>query len=311
MDNLTLNSSVMTNERDVMLFYVSICVAIVAFWIAVINAACITVLIKSPGLRKSQFHFLSLCLSIGDFATMFLVVVLLTNVVLETFGLNLPYLCSITSSQVYCSVLFSMFQTLSICIERYCATSAQNANIRILSKYLVKKKLMAIIYVLCVVYTMAILFGSGLTIEKGCIGNKYSFSYMYLKEFPIFLLFIYITVLYVIIIFRLRKIMNTLHFVTQDVPISESRHSHRIKRLKLNILTLGLIIIVLSVAVLPRIIIAISGPTKSGNYGNIMLMIPPLLNPIIYILRFVEFRDMIKPKCCHNVATRTNIEMLN
>ena len=116
---------------------------------------------------------------------------------------------------------------------------------------------------------------------------------------------------FVIIIFRLRKIMNTLHFVTQDVPISESRQSHRIKRLKLNILTLGLIIIVLSVAVLPRIIIAISGPTKSGNYGNIMLMIPPLLNHIIYILRFVEFRDMIKPKCCHNVATRTNIEMLN
>jgi hypothetical protein len=60
-------------------------------------------------------------------------------------------------------------------------------------------------------------------------------------------------------------------------------------------LTLGHIIIVLSVAVLPRIIIAISGPTKSGNYGNIMLMIPPLLNHIIYILRFVEFWDMIKP----------------
>lgn len=239
-----------------------------------------------------------------------LVVVLLTNVALETFRLNLPYLCSITSSQVYCSVLFSMFQTLSICIERYYATSVQSANIRILSKYLAKKKLMAILYILCVVYTMVILFGSGHSIEKGCIGNKYSFSYMYLKEFPIFLLFISITVLYVMIIFRLRKIMNTLHFVTQDVPISESRHSHRTERLKLNILTLGLIIIVLSVGILPRIIIAISGHTKSGNYGNIMLMLPPLLNPTIYILRFVEFRNMVKPKCCHSVATRTNIEMI-
>lgn len=306
MENLTSNSSFLITDRDDARLFATVIVAVLSFFVALFNIVCIAALLKSPKLQKSRFHFLTSCLSVGDSTTMIFVIVVLTNSVLEMFDCNLPYLCSVCSSFIFCSVLFSLFQTLSICIERFIATSVTNKTpkIHVLSKILGMKKLMVVFYAICFAYTMAILFGNGFSIRKGCVGNEYTLTYVYLKELPIVFLFLSTIVMYVIVMKRLRRMLTKISFVHQT--ISELQYKQRLKRHKMNILTLGLLLIVLAFGVLPRLIVAFTGPAQSGNYGNIFLMLPPLINPFIFVLRFVEMRDILKPRCLTCVTVQMN-----
>jgi hypothetical protein len=166
------------------------------------------------------------------------------------------------------------------------------------------KKLMVVFYAICFAYTMAILFGNGFSIRKGCVGNEYTLTYVYLKELPIVFLFLSTIVIYVIVMKHLRRMLTKISFVHQT--ISELQYKQRLKRHKMNIFTLGLLLIVLAFGVLPRLIVAFTGPAQSGNYGNIFLMLPPLINPFIFVLRFVEMRDILKPRCLTCVTVQMN-----
>ena len=311
MENVTFNSSLLSTERNLTSFSIIISVVVLSVFIALLNVTCIAALLKSVKLQKSRFHFLTLCLSVGDFSTIMFVIILLTNSALETFGWNLSYLCSISSSFAYCSVLFSLFQALSICIERYFATSVKNRIPKLLSKIFMTKKMMLAFYFICVLYTITILYGNGFTFKNGCAENQYSSEYFLFKELPLVILFLSTIILYGIIMKRLRQMLTRVSPGNQI--ISELHYAQRLMRLKMNIITLGLLLVTLTFGVLPRIILALSGPAQSGNYGNICLLLSPMFNPIIFVLRFPEFRNILKPRCCTRVTVQkdeTNINTL-
>lgn len=304
MDNQTLN------ETNIGIFYILIGTAITPLCSALLNIMCMVVLFRSHTLRNSRFHFLTLCLSIGDFLTMILTFILLVNSSLEEFRLHVKHLCRILSLLVYCSILFSLCQTLLICVERYLATSVTN-NIR--RNVLAQKKYIILMFVLCVIYTN-VLFGlSSFSLQSGCIGNEYNYLYMIFSEVPLILLFIVITVIYITTAVRIKQMITRVSFINND--ISSLQLSRRIIRLKMNLLTLGLVLLILAISVVPRVTVTLLGQSSSGNIGNATLVIPPIFNPIIYCIRFVEVRNMLKPNCIWRPANirspRNNMSMVH
>lgn len=164
-------------------------------------------------------------------------------------------------------------------------------------------------YVICVLYTITILYGNGFTFKNGCAENQYSSGYFLCKELPLMVLFLSTVILYGIIMKRLRQMLTKVSFRNQT--ISELHHAQRLVRLKMNIITLGLLLIILAFGLLPRIILALSGPAQSGNYGNICLLLSPMFNPIIFVLRFPEFRNILKPRCCTRVTVQRDETHIN
>ncbi|CAC5416356.1 OLFR [Mytilus coruscus] len=299
MENKTDNQTL--SITNVGMFYILIGTAITPLCSAFLNIIFMVVLFRSHSLRNSRFHFLTLCLSIGDFLTMILTFALLLNSLLEELKLHVHYLCRLLSLLVYCSVLFSLCQTLLICVERYLATSVTN-NLR--RNVLAQKKLILLLFVLCVLYTSVLLGLGGFSLQSGCLGNQYTSLHMIFSEVPLILLFIAITVIYIITAVRIKQIITRVTFINNDT--SSLQLSRRIIRLKINLFTLGLVLLILAISVVPRVAVALIGQSQNGNVGNVTLVIPPIFNPIIYCIRFVEVRNMLKPNCiCRTTNKRS------
>lgn len=286
------NSSVSSEETKLSQY---IWIATVVFLIALLNVVCIIVLVKTPQLQKSRFHYLTLCRSIGDFLSMILLVAMLINASLEVFRWHVPYLCKIISSSVYCFILFSLFQTLLICIERYMAV-IQSTN-QSLRKKLTQKKILPIFLIISLAYKAAI---NSIYFSESCTDHQ-NITYVMANQLPILLIFIVIIYLYTVTIVHLRRMLSKV--AIGDQTMSETQHLHRLKRLKLNIFTLGLLISVLTVSILPKYIIVFAMPAAANTIGNIFFIFSPLGNPIIYFLRFTEFRKKIKQICCNKCSS--------
>lgn len=299
MGNVSENgTSLHVAGKNMFKIYTLAILATIVLLISVLNIVCIVVLLKSPELKKSRFHCLTLGLTVGDFLTTILVVVLLANNCLETIGLHVPYLCMILSSLVYCSIVFSLFQILFICIERYFATTVTADRTSKLPKRLMQKKVMVLIFLLPLFFKI---FINAFELQEDCVDSFHSSMYIYLTEIPIIICLIVIVCLYINIIARLRKLW--VRVSCADGVLPEFHYTQRIKRLKINIFTLGFLLIVLVIGLVPRSIVALMGNQGKGNYANTTWILSPLLNPIIYILRFTEFRERIKKTCCSYKAT--------
>ena len=94
------------------------------------------------------------------------------------------------------------------------------------------------------------------------------------------------------------------------------REIHATKRMRKNVITLTLIVVVSLCSILPRAIhgLCVQGRANSENtltfirIANNFLLLNPLCDPFIYIFRIKEFRDRFHFKCCRSNKVQTLVE---
>lgn len=123
-------------------------------FISILNINCLIVLAKDKKLKGKRFDMLTVCLSIGDAATGLLSSGFSIQYInFELTGNGSPPFCFIGLSLITSTLMFSLFQTLWICVERLLATFPTRTNpCRKISVF----KMTMGIYFMCVVFVFTI-----------------------------------------------------------------------------------------------------------------------------------------------------------
>ncbi|CAC5364002.1 unnamed protein product [Mytilus coruscus] len=228
------------------------------------------------------------------------------------------YQCTILSHLTPGTILFSLLQTLFICLERLNATFAISNRIL---KQLTSNLSVGIGFIITHVYVLLrciveLLDGEGNSDKpKGC-DPTYTFQkeFLLFNEIPNVVLVTVITSCYIAIIVRMvkqRKNLTEPEGLT-DLQIKQNKKSAL--KMHRNVVTLSCIVVITLCAILPRCIYGLYFQSRPDPYArvssvheavNVILLLNPLFDPFVYILRMKEFRDRLK---CHCFKRNNRIE---
>lgn len=276
------------------------------------NICAICILCTMKKLRKSRFHFLVLFLSISDscIALQFIIHSVINYINTGTDGYL--YGCMILKHSIGGTIGFSEIQTLLICFERLHATF--NREVKTLKK-ITSNASVVISFLLCQLYTFIPLIIEVSYGPQPCT-VAYTTRRLYVLTLDVPLLFSAVTIVFVysIVICRIkrRKILVVNSMTSAEII----KKKNAMMRMKVNIITIGIIITVTFISVFPREIIAIYCTFSEQTefvlnlvlVGNYLTLLNPLIDPIIYIARFKEVRDMVR--CKRFVTPATTIQVL-
>jgi len=312
----------------------------ISIGISILNISCLVVLAKEKKLKEKRFNTLTIFLSISDAATGLLSAAMsFHSIYYRLTGNDFAPFCVITISLIVTTILFSLLQTLWICVERLIATfpTVRNPcpNVSVVFATIV-------IFILCGCVSIPANIAYGNIWSESCsvtsVYGKNQITKLKLYT-PIYLIVVVcIVVTYIGVICRLykswkrvhptvgsqlalRRYMNTDTSImsmsaTQTTGITDGnsnseygttsaqyqRAQNGIKRIRKMTITLGLLIMVMLLSVLPNIIfglVVIAHPFNvkahtALSVSNIFLFINPLFDPIIYVLRMRSFRQHLK-----------------
>ena len=95
----------------------------ISIGISILSISCLVVLAKEKKLKEKRFSTLTIFVSISDAATGLLTAVITFHSILYSLtGSGFAPFCVITISLIVTTILFSLLQTLWICVERLIAT---------------------------------------------------------------------------------------------------------------------------------------------------------------------------------------------
>lgn len=267
-----------------------------------INLLAVGFLLRSKNLKKSRFNTLVLYLSISDCC-------LLVQIILHTFFEHVfedtaagLYGCMGMKHSIGGTVCFTEWQMAMICMERLQATFQH--EIPILKK-LTSARSLGISFVASQLYSFVPL---AYEISQGPQPCHASYtlrpSLKYSIDIPLFCTYWALVTLYGVIIYRMVKIIRKWTTELETGHTLTRNRLNNIKRMKMNMVTLGIILAVTTLAVLPREICAIVSTFVAHNeflqkfiqFGNYVLLLNPLIDPFIYVLRIEEVRK--KVSCC-------------
>jgi hypothetical protein len=324
------------NRNTVIATFIFIPLCTVTF---VLNLLALVLLKRKRRLQESKFYCLLLGLSASDVISSMSCFILVGQVFLHVRNIKLPYICFGATMVISITITFSLIQVLFICLERLLATvSGTNTN-----KWTGKFSLLYGITLLCTtIYNACVFFSYGDVNSNSCrlrdifhgSYRKYQFHMTSVQ----FMLYCSVVTMYSIIIRRLQKRMkqvkvindelalNTVVTITtrvgnesQEETTSEDHRQPRSKelseiqygsesrmiRFKKSILTVGVVILFVSLSSLPCVLTNMISAITNGTvispqlleFTNNLIFVNPLLDPIIYVLRIREFRHMLKCKC--------------
>lgn len=339
---LTLNSTHKIDTDRVRLLTVTIGMLVVSIVIVILNVCCLTILAMDKKIKQKRFEMLTMCLSISDAAIGIISVTSRSrSLYLRSSGENVPHFCYFIEILLIATFLFSLLQTLWICIERYIATFPSLTNpcqkVSIIG-------MTVALYVLCFVLVLIyfLLYGNFWSTAcniQGILGqNRKHFLRIYQSTKLIIVIAIILT--YSGVIFRVyrswRRIQPLLgnttlgrrqsrvfsismttaqtalstqnqdansqgHSSTNQRSVDKSKNKIR-KTVKIAI-TLGLIILILLIATLPKVFVGLlvmNEPILTPEHlvaiqvVDISIYINPLLDPVIYVIRINSFRERFK-----------------
>lgn len=310
-------------------------------FISILNINCLIVLAKDKKLKEKRFDMLTVCLSFGDAATGLLLSGLSIQYInFELTGNGSPPFCFISLSLITSTVMFSLFQTLWICVERLLATFPTRSNS--CRKISVFKMTMGI-YLVCVAFVFTI-YSFYSNIWSHSCKARIIFGQNRVTTLSIFQPIYLITVLAIIftytgVIVRIYKSWRRVHphfsmanqdrrqsrlqlptaistvqseYFTGDQNTTNAGHlsmqrsvnhgtRNAMNRILKMAITLGFVILVLLLSVMPKVIIglAVIGDPLNTNLNaaleisDIFLFLNPLLDPFIYVLRIRSFRERL------------------
>lgn len=346
--NLNSTQEIDTDEIDtdgIKILHLTIIVLSISIVIAILNICCLIILAKDKKLKEKRFEMLTICLSISDAGIGIISIALRSRTIyFRLTGENTPHFCYFFTILLIATFLFSLLQTLWICIERFIATFPTVTN---------PCRKMSIIgmtvalYVICVglVLIYFLIYGNFWSTAcniQGILGN-YRKTFLRIYQSTKLIIVFVIVLTYSGVLFRVYKswrriqpqLGNTIHvrqafrrssvtmttvqtdFSTYNNDNSSQGHSStqlpRVGKSKTRVMktmkmaiTLGILILVLLIAALPKIVIGLivmNEPSLTPAHlvgiqiSDLFIYLNPLLDPIIYVLRIDTFRERLKFKC--------------
>lgn len=303
----------------------------------ILNLLALVLLKRKRRLKESKFYCLLLCLSASDVISSMSCFILVGQVFLH--DINLPYICFGATMVISITITFSLIQVLFICLERLLATVSVTKT----NQWTGKVSLLYWITLLCTtIYIACVFFSYGDVNSSSCrIRDIFHGSYRkYQFHMTSVQLTLYCSVvtMYSIIIRRLQKRMKQVKAINEEIALntvftvttrignegqgettsvdhrqprikelSERQHGSgcRMIRFKKSILTVGVVILFVSLSSLPCVLANMISAITNGmvisphllEFTNNLIFVNPLLDPIIYVLRIREYRQMLKCKC--------------
>lgn len=286
-------------------FYFVYCV--ISFLCIVFGVFAIIALIKTNTLRKSRFKSLVFLLSISDIAIGVLIIIHAVVANLNTNTNGYMYGCMILKHLLSGTYGFSDFQVLVICMERL--NSTFTTDVKFIRK-LTCNVTVGIAFVSSQVYSL-ICFSIMLYIRPYPCDIWYLTNTIFVatNDIPHVFLMCASVGLYIAVIIRLLQ---------QHYQISSSIAGYRPnncirKRLRRNMATLGMIVMVTILSILPReIVVLYSSFGKRVEFVSMavssgLILLIPVVNPLIYVLRFKEVRNLLMCRCNPNAVVTINV----
>ncbi|CAC5368381.1 unnamed protein product [Mytilus coruscus] len=255
------------------------------------------VLKKTPKLRKSRFEKLVIYLSISDI--IFLVEVIIYTLITEIdTGLDIAYkyVCLSVVNLTAGTYIFSLFQCFLICLERLNATFALDISI---VTGMTSNKGVVVGCIAChlgsVLQTVIEIF----LFQKSLLAcNTSDDGIKIALVIPMAFLCMLTLLLYIVIVVRIYKRQNTRPGSSSNTMMAQMT----MRALK----TLTVVMSITLIVNVPTCIIAFYSELygRSENiirwtfYTKFLVMINPLLDPIIYIIRLEDFREHISKVLC-------------
>ena len=290
----------------------------ISIGISILSISCLVVLAQEKKLKEKRFSTLTIFVSISDAATGLLTAVITFHSILYSLtGNGFAPFCVITSSLIVTTILFSLPQTLWICVERLIATFPTVRN-PCLNVSVVFATIVIFILCGCVSFPANIAYGN-IWSESCSVPSVYGKNQIAILKIyqPIYLIIVVcIVATYIGVICPLYKSWKRIHptvgaqLATDGNSQSEygttsaqyQRTQSGMQRIRKMTITLGLLIMVMLLSVMPRIILGlviIAHPFNmrvhtAFSISDLYLFINPLFDPIIYALRMRSFSQHLK-----------------
>ncbi|CAC5422593.1 GNRHR [Mytilus coruscus] len=275
----------------------------------------IYVSVTSKELRKNRFLVLALYLSLSDSAVGLIYIYhgILNFLNLENSAYF--YQCMMLKHVACGTIIASLLQTLLICLERLNAT------------FRTKRHILDIItnnvsVLICFIVSLCFsLLRFGLETLKGPVPCESEQTltplFVFSHDLPAVAIVLLIIIIYGIIVYRMVKQQKVVGVQTRGVPADQSqKKKNNDLRMRRNVLTLGVIISVTVVGVLPRSLLGFYSFSEgisekvtdlSMITNTVFMMLNPLLDPVIYVLRIKKYRELLRCKC----FKRSNVSSVN
>ena len=277
-----------------------------------INICAISILYKTKKINRSRFYFLTLLLSISD-ATVAVYYLLHTIInYLNTGSDAFLYGCILLKHVIGGAFGFSLFQTVMICLERLQATFVTKKKIL---RKLTSNKTVGMMFVVFQIYTFAPFIVAVVNGPEPCTVDYTKRSlYVLTIDIPILLCLCFVVCLYTVVILRVMKKQRSVGQVLDTSKTHQTSQS--LRKLKRNMVTLGILVGITSVTFVPREIIAfyassVEAPGKLLMQllliSNYLPLINPLIDPLVYVLRFQEISRLFRCPCDSNSVIPINV----
>lgn len=273
---------------------------VVGFMVVFIHSLSLFIFCKQKHFRKNNFICMVLRLSISD---LLFAVGLIAHSFTNYFSngeIYFRYQCALLKDILGGTVIFSLFQTLQICLQQLSAT------------FVTKKKILvfmtsfnSMLIGCCVCYVLAITRFCLTNFPSPALCNAFYFltTMFQLSVDAIGLLIVcFIFICYSCTIFRTYRYFKMT--ATESHVMTETQKAKReetIKRMKRNVRTVCIILLFMLVAYMPRMILFIVVNVTWSRYdpsmevflaySNLLLFMNILLDPFVYILRFKSVRE--------------------
>lgn len=295
--NETFNLTFYQNNSDIVSRSYSI---IVMLFAVTLNICCIVALCKSKSIQENRFYVLTIYLSITDLGTSLAATVMAMFLMSDTSNV-VPCVCILIIGVLIAMIMCAMYQTLLICIHQLFVVFEIHSSL--FNKMCTRCGIFAV-YTLIHIYVITLYFSySNLSARKclhaNLIGSNEHKIVLWI-DLVVLLLTGAILIIYSIVIGLVVRRHNQVQSISENTA----------KKLKSYGITLGIIIAVGFVSVLPASCYSLSLLLNPGfvsyytrRLANNMYLVKPLLDPIIYAFRFRKFRRFLVCMCCINNHT--------
>lgn len=266
----------------------------------VLNATSLVILVRTIHLKKVRFNCLVLYLSISDtLIGLYVLISIINSRFAAQNDRTLIYICTFFGSLTRATSVFSMYQVLLICLERLNATyNTTNSCLKKMTSDLA----VAVGFVVLHAYPLAFWIYEIQMTEPACAIMPTTVQLISL-DIPAILLTSATVVLYCLIIrgiiSRHKKMQSTMQQGQHN-----SRKGSGAINMRRNVLTLGIIVVCSALIVSPRSIASVTSLITGKQFASILsvstyiMVLNPVIDPIIYVLRIKRFRKRLRCYCC-------------
>lgn len=273
---------------------------IISFACVVLNICSLVILYRTLNLQKRRFNCLVLYLSISNTLIGLQALGSAVNYGFVSQGnTTARYTCGIFGIFLRATALFSMYQVFLICVERLNATYT---SVKKLMTVLTSDRSVVVGFFLIHCYPVTIWVYNIFQSPPRCVVIPTPLLFVSM-DLPVILTMISIGVLYALVIRRL--VIQNKTFITTNIPPSQAENRRsKMATMKRYVITLGIIVALNIAIVLPRFSAVVTTLVTGNAEGNSqmllictnLLILNPLLDPVIYLLRIRTFRQRLL--CC-------------